>query len=247
MAYERADAITIRHADFSETSRVYTFYTREFGRITALGKGALRKSSRVAGHVDLLVHAEIIFVSRRSREGMHILAEAAADEVFPHIRRELPRYYAACHAVALTEHMTPADDPNPPLFEELLLVLRRLNSEVSAAVALFAFEARLLVLSGFMPQLAQCVVCGKAPRLKRVAFSSAHGGIVCADCAPGQPDLIEKLSMGALSLLDRLARGRTTRLDRITISSQAARQMRSFLNQYESYTLGKELRTMKML
>ena len=54
MAYERTDAVAIRHADFSETSRVVTFYTRDFGRITAVAKGVKRRSSKVAGHIDLL-------------------------------------------------------------------------------------------------------------------------------------------------------------------------------------------------
>jgi len=247
MPYERADAITIRYAEFSETSRVFTFYTRELGRAVMLAKGAKRKSSKLIGHVDLLSHCEIVFASRSKRDGMHILTEASAHETFRAIRRDLERFYAACHAAALVESMTAREDPNEELFDELLLLLHRLDGGVGPAITLFAFEVRLLGLSGFMPELARCVSCGKERRGRGVAFSPARGGVICSDCAPGEADLIEKVSPGALGLLERLAAGKTTRLDRISMSPHAARRIRAFLNQYESYTLGKELRTMKHL
>ena len=247
MPYERADAITIRYADYSETSRIFSFYTREFGRMAALAKGAKRKSSKLVGHVDLFSHCEIVFASRGSRDQLHILAESSASETFRGIRRGLVRFYAACHAAALVETMTAVEDPNEQLFDRLLALLRGLHRGVEPAIALFAFEARLLVLSGFMPELSKCVSCGAVRERKRVAFSPARGGIVCPNCSPGETGLIEKVPAGALSLLDRLAQGKTTRLDRIKLSPRAAEQMRAFLNQYEAHVLGRELRTMRHL
>ena len=246
MAYERTDAIAIRHVDFSETSRVVTFYTREFGRITTMAKGAKRRSSKVAGHIDLLSHCEIVFVSRTKRDAMHILTEAAVHESFVPIRRDLTRFYAACHGASLVENMTAREDPNEELFDELLGLLRRLAGGIDPAVALFAFEVRLLGQCGFMPELSRCVCCGKEEH-RHVSFSPDRGGIVCGDCAPGETGLVEKVSPGALGFLNRLAQGKATRLDRISISAVAANRIRAFLSQYESYVLGKELRTMRHL
>ena len=39
---EKTEGIVIRQADFSESSRVVTFFTRDFGKISALAKGAKR-------------------------------------------------------------------------------------------------------------------------------------------------------------------------------------------------------------
>ncbi len=247
MPYERADAITIRYVDYSETSRVFTFYTREFGRIPALAKGVKRKYSKLIGHVDLLSHCEIVFVSGAARERLNILTEASAAESFPGIRAQLPRYYAACHAAELIYRMTAEEDPNDELFERFLRLLRRLDQGADPALALFAFEGHLLMLCGFMPQLTACVSCGKPIREKKVAFATVRGGVVCSACSPGEAHLIENIPAGALSLFDRLARDRLTRLDRVTVSHQAAKQVRAFLNQYESQVLNRELETAKHL
>lgn len=247
MPYERADAITIRYQEYSETSRIFSFYTREFGRMAALAKGAKRKSSKLIGHVDLLSHGEIVFVSRQGREHLSILTEANADESFPRIRTDLRRYYAACHAAELVHRMTAQDDPNPELFDRLLELLRRLNQKKDPLVALITFEGHMLTLAGFMPQLEGCVSCGKKIRTKTVAFSAARGGVICPDCSPGEPYLIERLSVGALSLFDALARGKLTKIERINLSPQAAKQIRTFLNLYESHVLGRDLDTARHL
>ena len=246
MPYARAEAIVIRCIDYSESSVVLSLFTREFGRISALAKGAKRKSSKLTGHIDLFCHSDIVLSMSGRRERLNILADADAIDEFTGTRKNLKSYCSACHAAELVQNMTAQDDPNPELFEQLLVFLRAVERGRDAALSLFMFEARLLVLSGFMPQLSACISCG-APVRKTAAFSTRLGGVVCADCAPGQEYLIPKVPAGVLSLFDRLASGKLTKLDRVSVSPQAVKQMRHFLDQYESHIIGRELRSTKCL
>jgi len=247
MPYEKAHAITIRRADFSETSYVIAFYTREYGRLSALAKGAKRKYSKLIGHIDLFSYGQIVFASGWTRDRLHILSEACAFETFPSLRDELPRYYAACHAAQLLYAMTAVEDRSPELFDEMLGLLRRVEEGVDPALALFAFEARLLVLTGFMPEVSRCVVSGEPVRGKQTTFSLRLGGVLSEESAAGETDVIEKVPTGALALLGRLAQGKLTRLDRVSISKSAAQALRSFLNEYETYVLSRPMRTAKHL
>ena len=245
--YERADSITIRSTDYSETSLVLVFYTREYGRISALAKGAKRKSSGLIGNIDLFSHGEIIFASGRTRDKLNILTEADAAETFSGVRASLPRFYAACHAAELLLKLTAVEDPNAELFERMLGLLRALDKGTEPAVALLAFEAHLLVLSGFMPQVAGCVSCGKPVKGRTIEFAWRRGGVICADCAPEESGFTGPAPGGALALLGRLAAGKVTKLERVTISPQVGRQARAFLNQYEAQLVGRELRTARHL
>ncbi|MFW6158559.1 MAG: DNA repair protein RecO [Planctomycetota bacterium] len=247
MPYEKTEAILIRTTDFSETSRVFSFFTRRFGRITTLAKGAKRKYSRMIGQVDLFSYGEIVFASGWLRDRMHILAEACAFETFPAIRRDLARYYAASHAAALARAMTEEDDPDRALFDALLGLLRHLQDGVAPGVALPAFEAQFLVRTGFLPELRRCIVCGREPGGGAVSFSPGAGGIVCRDCSRNRDGLVRNVPSGALKLLSSLAEGRVTRLDRIRIAAPVARQVRRLLNEYETYLLARPLRTAKHL
>jgi len=55
MSTEKTEAIIIRQVDFSETSRVVTFYTREFGKVPLLAKGAKRLKGPFESGLDLLL------------------------------------------------------------------------------------------------------------------------------------------------------------------------------------------------
>jgi DNA repair protein RecO (recombination protein O) len=247
MPYLKSDSVVIRHSEYSNTSRIFRFYTRRYGLLTALAKGVKRPKGRMIGQVDLFSHGEIVFVSGRFSQRMAILHEACADETFPRLRTELPRYYAASHAAALVQVTTAEQDPNPPLFDRLVELLRWLDGGADAAVALLAFEMRLLALSGFLPELARCVGCGKESVYRTTAVSPRLGGVICADCSAGEEDLIPDLPTGALTLLGTLASGRLTRLDRIAMSDPVKRHARRFLSEYERYLLGRNLPTLNRL
>jgi len=45
MAAEKAQALVLRTTDWSETSRIATLWTREFGKVRVLAKGGRRLKS----------------------------------------------------------------------------------------------------------------------------------------------------------------------------------------------------------
>ena len=59
MSSEKSTAIILRLVEFSETSLVVTLLTRDFGKLTAMAKGARRKKSPFEGALDLLAICRI--------------------------------------------------------------------------------------------------------------------------------------------------------------------------------------------
>ncbi len=54
MPLEKTDAIVIRLVEFSETSLIVTLFSRQFGRLSAIAKGARRPKGPFEGAIDLL-------------------------------------------------------------------------------------------------------------------------------------------------------------------------------------------------
>ena len=75
MPSEKATAIVIRTIEFSETSLVVTLFTREFGKIGALAKGARRLKSPFEAALDLLALCRVVFL-HKSSEALDLLTEA---------------------------------------------------------------------------------------------------------------------------------------------------------------------------
>ena len=94
MTLEKTDAIVIRLVDFSETSCVVTLFSRHFGKIAALAKGARRPKGPFDSALDLLTVCRIVFL-HKSSDALDLLTEAKMVRRFRSASRSLPHLYAA--------------------------------------------------------------------------------------------------------------------------------------------------------
>src|SRR5215218_11250424 len=126
MAAEPALAIVVRGTDWSETSRIATLFTREFGKVRALAKGGRRLKSNFDVAFDLLTVCQVMFI-RKAHGGLDLLTEARLEEQFPALRQNLPALYAGYYVAELLADGTQDYDPHPPLFDAALGTLRGLG------------------------------------------------------------------------------------------------------------------------
>src|SRR5437588_4652182 len=100
MAAEKATALVLRTTDWSETSRIATLWTREFGRVRVLAKGGRRLKSNFESALDLLTVCSIVLL-RISSRGLDLLTEAQVVRRFTRLRNVLQALYAAYYVAEL--------------------------------------------------------------------------------------------------------------------------------------------------
>jgi len=205
MSSEKATALVLRVVEFSETSSIVTLFTREFGKVRGLAKGARRPKSSFESALDLLSLCRIVFL-RKSSDSLDLLTEAKLERRFRAAGRDLSSLYAAYYVAELLAELTDDGDPHPELFDaacQTLAALGALGSPV--ATVLLRFELNALRLLGHMPQLDACVECGReVNNEQRVAFGQLAGGVLCARCRPGKRQVVS-MSAAALRLMKQLA------------------------------------------
>src|SRR5712691_8275511 len=126
MPAEKALALVVRTTDWSETSRIATLWTREFGKVRVLAKGGRRLKSAFENALDLLTLCDIVLL-RKSSGSLDLLTEAQVVERFPQLRTDLPALYAAYYVAELLSDWTEDYDPHPSLFDEAVQALRTLG------------------------------------------------------------------------------------------------------------------------
>src|SRR5229473_2479285 len=126
MPAEKAQALVLRTTDWSETSRIATLWTREFGKVRVLAKGGRRLKSNFENALDLLTLCRIVFL-RKSSGSLDLLTEARVEERFPRLRADLQALYSAYYIAELLSDWTEDYDPHPLLFDEALAALRTLG------------------------------------------------------------------------------------------------------------------------
>ena len=213
-------AICIRAVDYSETSQVVTFFTRETGKIGAIAKGSKRPKSAFGGPIEILSHGKIVFSdssdrSDSSREKLATLTEfepAYGGPGLAGLHNALFALNCCYFAAELLDHLTDDYDPHPELFDGFLQFLQDVqknDNKPQILALLILSQLGLLKEVGLQPILDHCVNCKtryehQASSIQYpVYFSSSANGLVCKDCEPAFPDKI-KLSRDTAACLTSL-------------------------------------------
>jgi len=241
---EKALALVLRTTDWSETSRIATLWTREFGKVRALAKGGRRLKSAFESALDLLTLCRIVFV-RKSSGSLDLLTEAQVTERFPRLRQDLPALYAAYYVAELLSDWTQEYDPHPTLFDEAVGTLRELGSpEVATGPRAARFEMVLLRELGYSPALDECASCGGQLADAEAVFSPAAGGLLCSACAAKARDGIT-MSAAARAALGALGEPGEGWQQALTESVRG--EIRKVLSRYVTYLLGHRPRLLPYL
>ncbi|MEX2141347.1 MAG: DNA repair protein RecO [Pirellulales bacterium] len=243
-APEKATALVLRVIDFSETSAIVTLFTREFGKISGMAKGAKRAKGPFEHALDLLAQCRIVFL-RKSTGALDLLTEAKLERRFRPRGRDLASLYAGYYVAELLIELTHEYDPHPELFDaavqtlaELSTVgLSRVSSSGAVSAAVLRFELLALRLLGHSPSFSACAECGAdVTRSGRVSFGILAGGVLCEKCRIGKRQLVSVSGAVVEALARFSADGEAWRTAELPGAVRG--ELRGVLNNYLSHLIG---------
>jgi DNA repair protein RecO (recombination protein O) len=231
MSSEKTLAIVVRVVEFSETSCVVTLFTRDFGKIGALAKGARRPKSPFESALDLLAVCRIVFL-HKSSDALDLLTEAKLERRFRLVTRDLSRLYAGYYVAELLRELTDTGDPHPELFDAADQALVALEGSTDLFRVVLRFEMTALRLLGHVPALHGCAACGQSIALSgRVLFGQVAGGLLCPGCRPGQRQVVS-VTAGAVRVLQQFAADDADAWQEVAVDTKTRGELRGLMNQY---------------
>ena len=241
MPAEKATALVLRTTDYSETSKIATLWTREFGKVRVLAKGGRRLKSRFESALDLLTLCSIVLL-RKSSGGLDLLTEAQVVKRFSQLRTNLQALYAGYYIAELLADWTEEYDPHPILFDEALATLESLGQNPGLRLA--RFELVLLRELGYSPSLEVCAACQTAVNGQNLAFSAAAGGVLCRACQVGRR---ERRPLPAEVWQALRALSASGEAWQHAWSPAVRADIRQLLGQYVTYLMGRQPRLLPYL
>jgi DNA repair protein RecO (recombination protein O) len=242
-------AIVIRSTNYGESDKIVTFFTKDFGKIKGIAKGARRSKKRFQNALGLFSHLRLLFFDR---EGMGLVRAEGCDVVsaFPKIREDLKKIYYGNYYLELVNEMAGEREANSEAFDLLLSFLLNLEEEEPQEEGVRMFEIRMLSLFGYQPNMKRCNLCKRDwEELKEgpaLFFSPEKGGLVCEGCSKNLNHLVP-LSLGTARLIERISQMELGKIHRFKFTPQALSESRQLLPKFISYQLGKELRSLKAI
>ncbi len=145
----KTKGIILARKDYSESDRILSVYTKDFGRVSLLAKGVRMPKSRKRGHIE--VFSLVDFQAVRGK-GIDIMTEVEIIDNFAKIRKNLKKVALAYYFMEVIGKITSENEHNTKIFESVLHNLEALKYNSSLKEQRLNFIHRILVDLGFWPK-----------------------------------------------------------------------------------------------
>ncbi|WP_413308704.1 DNA repair protein RecO [Bacillus sp. 1P10SD] len=238
---QKCEGIVIRTTDYGETNKIITLFTREWGKVGVMARGAKKPNSRLSSVTQLFTHGYFL-VQRGS--GLGSLQQGEIATSLRSIGEDIFLTAYASYIVELTDKCTEEKKPNPFHFELLLQTLNYMNEGYEPDILMNIYEMKMLNVMGLYPVLNQCSVCGSTDG--HFSFSIREGGFICHRCLEKDPYHF-KLSPATVKLLRLFYYFDLSRLGNISVKAETKAELKNVINAYYEEYSGLHLKTKKFL
>ncbi len=250
MAIHSDQAVVLRKRDIRETSLLIVLYTREFGKIRGLMKGVRGPRGPMGNQIQLFTHNDVVFYDSK-RTGTHTVSQCDLIDFFEDVREDIVKTGYACYFIELVDSLTEEKDPSVELFELLLQSLRLLKSDASVKRISRIFEIKLLNLSGVMPRLDSCALCGTKIDFRKdsfdtIRFSYKAGGLICGICR-AQDTSSCRILPGTAHFIDDVARAGYDKVPRLKVSRDIGLELEGIMKKFIGYQLDVRIKSLEFL
>lgn len=233
--------IVLRTQDYGETHKLVTIFTKDFGKLTAISRGANRPKSRLSSVSQPFVEGEFLLYVPK---GLATIRQGEIISVFRNIRTDLSRTAYSAYIVELTDKLISEKTPDPFIYNELKMTLDWINREEAYDIPVMMYEMKLFQKGGFAPIVDQCVNCNSVKR--PFVFSIQEGGSLCSNCAAIDKYAIQ-LEPPLFRMLAMFLQIELNRVGNIKVKKSNVEKLRLLFDQYYDRYGGFTLKSKKFL
>ena len=160
MALKESEAIVLRTYPLRESDLLVSLFTRLEGKVKGVARAAMKSRRRFGGALEPLTYVRLFYDDREGQElarldTCEVIESPLASEV------SYPRAAALAHIAELLDELMPDREASDAVFRLTLAVLQELRGD-KLWMPLTYFELWMTRLMGFLPEFAECVVCGRS-------------------------------------------------------------------------------------
>jgi len=241
MAIKESEALVLRTYPFRESDLLVTLFTRVEGKVRGVARAAKKSRRRFGGALEPLTYIKVAYEDRERQE----LARLDACEVLDSpLTSEVsyPRAVALGHVAELLDESLPDREANDAVFRLALSVLAQLRGR-DFWVAITYFDLWMARLMGYLPELSECLACGRALNGSRAFSHALADGLMCPEH--------KRLASSEISVESRKLAAQMLRAPLSSVNAPASQKsgadLRKFLLQTLERHIEKKLVTRGML
>jgi DNA repair protein RecO (recombination protein O) len=179
MALKESEAIVLRTYPLRESDLLVTLFTRLEGKLKGVARAAKKSKRRFGGALEPLTYVRAVYDERERQElvrldSCEVIESPMSGEV------TFARATALAHVAELLDQLMPDREASDAVFRLTLAVIAELRGSALWMPVTY-FELWMTRLMGFLPEFAECAVCGRSLNGTRAYWHALADGLVCVD------------------------------------------------------------------
>src|SRR5713226_10304249 len=179
MPLKESEAVVLRTYPLREADLLVTLFTRAEGKVRGVARAAKKSQRRFGGALEPLTYVRAFYEDRERQElsrldALEVLESPLASEV------SYPRAVALAHVAELLDELLPDRESNDAIFRLTLSVLAQLRGQ-EFWLPITYFDLWMARLMGYLPELSECLNCGRSLNGSRAYFHALADGLVCPE------------------------------------------------------------------
>jgi DNA repair protein RecO (recombination protein O) len=177
MPLKQSEAIVLRTYPLRESDLLVTLFTRSEGKVKGVARAAKKSKRRFGGALEPLT---VVRAYYDDREGQELARLDSCDILESPLSADIdyPRVVALEHVAETLDELLPDREANDAIFRLAAAVLYQLRSG-SIWMPLTYFQLWLVRLVGFLPELSDCMACGRTLNGSRAFYHVLADGLMC--------------------------------------------------------------------
>ena len=234
--------IIMAQTPMGEFDKRIVLLTKERGKISAFAKGARKPNSPLIGATNTFSFGRFQLFEGRTSYTVH---SAVIDNYFAELRDDVEAAYYGFYFMDIANYYTREANDETQMMKLIYQTLRALaKKSIPNPLIRCIYELKTMVINGEGPQVFQCMKCGK--ETGDFIFSTAKGGIICADCkwevADGMP-----LSGSTLYTLQYITSSTIEKLYTFLVTEEVQEELENLTERYLSVYMGKNFKSLEIL
>ncbi|MCX7982814.1 MAG: DNA repair protein RecO [Syntrophales bacterium] len=245
--HHETEAIVLRTYDYGDYDRVVRLFTRHFGKIAGMAKGARNSRRRFPGTLEPWCLSRVSFI-QTTPEKLVFLERCEPIDYFSELRRDPVKTMYAARIGEMVDTFSPERKKNEELFDTFSCFLSMLNEKGAEEASLIGFEMRVLACVGYAPALDRCLSCQKGVEEGKSFFFVAEvGGIKCDQCISPRDSSPIRVNRGTIKALLFTITCPIDKIGRMRLTFRSLKEGRLLVDTFIRHLLGRNLRTARVL
>lgn len=188
MAYTyKSEGIILKRWSYKDADRLLRILTRDYGKLTARAISARKANSKLAGHIEPLIRADLFFAASKS---IDILAGSVILDAHKRIRQSVEALSIVSVFSEVLDVHTQERFVDHALYDFARDFFAWLNTHPANLLVLYAAVIQLFSVLGYHIELYHCHQCKRAVPYEPAQFHLQLWTIECSACRVSDGDVL---------------------------------------------------------